>query len=75
MTFFQKIQIFHKPVFLKLLREKKDYCDTALRLASYLGTTAKFWVGLQNDYDLEEERIMKEDVLIKIKKNAPHNIL
>jgi addiction module HigA family antidote len=29
--------------------------DTALRLAKYFGTTAKFWLGLQQDYDLEEE--------------------
>ena len=29
--------------------------DTALRLAKYFGTTAKFWLGLQEDYDLEEE--------------------
>ena len=29
--------------------------DTALRLARYFGTTAKFWLGLQEDYDLEEE--------------------
>jgi addiction module HigA family antidote len=29
--------------------------DTALRLAKYFGTSAKFWLGLQDDYDLEEE--------------------
>jgi addiction module HigA family antidote len=29
--------------------------DTALRLAKYFGTSSKFWLGLQNDYDLEEE--------------------
>ena len=28
--------------------------DTALRLARYFGTSAKFWIGLQDDYDLEE---------------------
>jgi len=27
--------------------------DTALRLALALGTTPEFWMGLQNDYDLE----------------------
>jgi addiction module HigA family antidote len=27
--------------------------DTALRLARYFGTSAKFWMGLQADYDLE----------------------
>jgi len=29
--------------------------DTALRLAKYFGNSSKFWLGLQNDYDLEEE--------------------
>ena len=29
--------------------------DTALRFSKYFGTSAKFWLGLQNDYDLEEE--------------------
>ena len=28
--------------------------DTALRLSKYFGTSAKFWLGLQADYDLEE---------------------
>ncbi len=28
--------------------------DTALRLARFFGTTPQFWLGLQNDYDLEE---------------------
>ncbi|MEM8528084.1 MAG: HigA family addiction module antitoxin [Bacteroidota bacterium] len=27
--------------------------DTALRLSKYFGTSAKFWLGLQNDYDIE----------------------
>ena len=27
--------------------------DTALRLARYFGTSARFWLGLQADYDLE----------------------
>ena len=29
--------------------------DTALRLSKYFGTSSKFWLGLQNDFDLEEE--------------------
>jgi antitoxin HigA-1 len=29
--------------------------DTALRLSRFFGTTSKFWLGLQEDYDLEEE--------------------
>ena len=29
--------------------------ETALRLAKYFGTSAQFWLGLQNDCDLEEQ--------------------
>jgi len=30
--------------------------DTALRFSKYFGTTPKFWLGLQDDFDLEEEQ-------------------
>jgi len=30
--------------------------DTAIRLARALGTSERFWLGLQADYDLEEAR-------------------
>ena len=40
--------------------------DTALRLSKYFGTSAKFWLGLQNDFDLEEEHIKLERELEKI---------
>ena len=31
--------------------------DTALRLAKYFGMSARFWLGLQDDFDIEEEEI------------------
>jgi len=31
--------------------------DTALRLARYFGTSERFWLGLQTDYDLEEAQL------------------
>ena len=34
--------------------------DTALRLCSYFGNSAKFWLGLQDDYDIEEETQRKQ---------------
>ena len=34
--------------------------DTALRLSKYFGNSAKFWLGLQDDYDLEEEQTLKQ---------------
>ena len=42
--------------------------DTALRLSCYFGTSAKFWLGLQDDYDLEEEIRAKKSELESIKK-------
>ncbi len=53
--------------------KRKITADTALRLASYFGTTAKFWLGLQNDYDIEEEGKDKAEILIRIRKNAPQH--
>jgi addiction module HigA family antidote len=44
--------------------------DTALRLSMFLGTTPKFWLGLQDDYDLEEEKITKEKELAHIKHHS-----
>lgn len=41
--------------------------DTALRFAKYFGTTAKFWLGLQDDYDLEEEKNNKQTEFNNIK--------
>ena len=37
--------------------------DTAVRLAKYFGNSAKFWLGLQVDFDIEEEqRNLKRDL-------------
>lgn len=41
--------------------------DTALRLSRFFGTSAKFWLGLQNDFDLEEEHRNKDEELKRIK--------
>lgn len=41
--------------------------DTALRLSLYFGNTANFWLGLQNDYDLEQERKLNKKEFTKIK--------
>lgn len=30
--------------------------DTALRLSKYFENSAKFWLGLQDDFDIEEEK-------------------
>ncbi len=54
----------------EILKGKRSItADTALRLSSYFGTSAKFWLGLQDDYDLEEALVNKRDELKKNKKN------
>jgi len=41
--------------------------DTALRFSKYFGTSAKFWLGLQDDYDLEEVKKEEKKELDEIK--------
>lgn len=40
--------------------------DTALRLSRYFGNSAKFWLGIQDDFDLEEEKRVKSRELESI---------
>ena len=41
--------------------------NTALRLSKYFGTSPKFWLGLQDDYDLEEQTNKLQNELNEIK--------
>jgi addiction module HigA family antidote len=36
-----------------VLEKRSVTADTALRLARYFGTSPQFWLGLQDDYDLD----------------------
>lgn len=48
----------------QILKKKRAIStDTALRLSKYFGTTPKFWLGLQDDYDIEEESRIKSGEL------------
>lgn len=49
--------------------ERAITADTALRLSMYFGTSPKFWLGLQDDYDLEETMKNKQTELSRIKKS------
>lgn len=54
--------------------KRRITADTALRLSSYFGNSAKFWLGLQDDYDIEEEKNINNDLFNRIitkRKNAP----
>jgi addiction module HigA family antidote len=43
--------------------KRRITADTALRLSQYFGNSAKFWLGMQDDYDIEEGmRIKKAEI-------------
>lgn len=42
--------------------------DTALRLSLFFGNSAKFWLGLQDDFDIENETKVKNKELKEIKR-------
>ena len=49
--------------------------DTALRLSKYFGNSAKFWLGLQNDFDIEEEGNQKKGELSAIRQYAKISVV
>lgn len=51
--------------------KRRITADTALRLSKYFGASAKFWLGLQADYDLEEEQRMKSQLIEEIISVSP----
>lgn len=46
--------------------KRRITADTALRFAKYFGTSPKFWLSLQDDFDLEEEAFQKSNELNNI---------
>ena len=46
--------------------------DTALRLGKYFEVSPRFWLGLQDDYDIEEEGKAIEPVLSSILPVTPN---
>lgn len=50
--------------------KRRITADTALRLSKFFGTSAKFWLGLQADYDLEEEAKSSQEEIELIMKYA-----
>jgi len=42
--------------------------DTALRLSQFFGNSAKFWLGLQDDFDIENELVEKQSEFEGIKR-------
>ena len=51
----------------QIIKGKRAFtADTALRLSKYFGTSPKFWLGLQDDYNLEEQTNKLENELDQI---------
>jgi len=48
--------------------------DTALRLSKYFGNSAKFWLGIQDDFDIEHGKETKEFELKEIKQFGNKNV-
>jgi addiction module HigA family antidote len=45
----------------QILQYKRSVsADTAIRFSKFFGTSPQFWLGLQNDFDLEEEMLKKK---------------
>lgn len=41
----------------EIIKEKRRIsAETALKFSKFFGNSAQFWLGLQNDFDLEEEQ-------------------
>lgn len=52
----------------QIINKKRSIsADTALRLSRYFKTSEKFWLGLQNDYDVEDEYRKKNKIFKSIK--------
>lgn len=47
--------------------KRRVTADTALRLSIFFGNSAKFWLGLQDDFDIEDEKKHKRKDLNSIK--------
>ena len=47
--------------------KRRITADTALRFSKYFGNSAKFWLGLQDDFDIEEEQSHKQNEFKAIK--------
>ena len=47
--------------------KRRITADTAIRLSRYFGNSVKFWLGIQDDYDVRIELAEKKDEFDHIK--------
>ena len=50
--------------------KRRITADTALRLSRYFGNSAKFWLSLQDDFDIEQEMALKRKEILKVSKRS-----
>lgn len=53
-----------------VLGKRSITADTALRLAKAFGTSIQFWMGLQDEYDSREARVIIANQLDRIQRLA-----
>ena len=70
--FAQKLHVPTNRITEILNKERAITADTALRLSAFFGTTAEFWLKLQNAYDLKitEMKLGKKIKKEVIRENA-----
>lgn len=48
--------------------KRRVTADTALRMSIFFGNSPKFWLGLQDDFDIEEEKNNLKETLRTIRR-------
>lgn len=63
----QDLQIPQTRLSSILKGKRRITADTALRLGRYFGNSPKFWLGLQDDYDVEAEQLINGPAIENIR--------
>ncbi len=70
-AFADALGVPHNRIAAILRAQRAITADTALRLGQYFGTTAKFWLNLQQSYDLKvTERERGKRIRATVKRRA-----
>ena len=64
----KEIDIPQTRIYEVIKGNRRITADTALRLAKFFGNSAKFWLGLQNDFDIENELREKGKIIMGIRR-------
>lgn len=70
-AFADMIDVPHNRVAAILRGQRSITADTAIRLGQYFGTTAKFWLNLQQSYDLKRVELERgATIRARVKRRA-----